>query len=239
MSILAGFIGSDTDFQISEKEMDNLVGEIGQLDRANPIRRKAVSKLARKAGSKGGGVVPTKNLSAKAEFESRLYLLPDDVVAGLKSQQMQIVDKTIYSNKSIDVAAYSELMVNSDVSVPGVTNINNRKLETNQFFLLTGITLLSGTGADAKAVSYGEIAAIIKNGDFQLRVGEKIVIPRTSCYIFDTAGQTNVQKGYYKLENPKIIPPQTEIKPELWSAGANAANTCVRIVLHGAIVEKN
>lgn len=239
MSILAGFIGSDTDFQISEKEMDNLVGEIGQLDRANPVRKKAVSKLARKAGSKGGGVVPTKNLSAKAEFESRMYLLPDNIVAGLKSQQLQIVDKAIYSNKLIDVAAYAELMVNSDVSVPGVTNVNNRKLEPNQYFMLTGITLLSGTGADARAVSYGEISAIIKNGDFQLRVGEKIIIPRTSCWIFDTGGQTSVQRGYYKLDNPKLIAPQTEIKPELWAAGANAANTCVRIVLHGAIVEKN
>lgn len=211
---LSGFIGSENDFRVTENEIDSIIEGIGALPKASPVRKAAVAKITQKVNSKGGGMVATKNLSAKAEFESRMYMLPPDVVAMLKSQQLQLVDKMIYCNKSIDTAAYAELMVNSDVGVPGVTNINNRKLEPNEFFLLTGVTLLSGTGLDAKAVAYGEVAAVIKNGDFQLRVGEKIVIPRTSCHMFDTAAQTNTQKGYYKLENPKLIAPQTEIKPE-------------------------
>lgn len=239
MSILAGFVGSDVDFAYNEKEIDALVGEIGALDRANPMRKRAVSKLARKAGSKGGGIVATTDLSAKAEFESRMYLLPDEIVQGLKSRQLQISDRLIYTNRNIDTAAYAELMTNADTALPGVANINNRKLDVNQYFLLTGISLLSGVGADPKAVAYSTLAPIIRNGEFQLTIGANTVIPKTSCYAFDTTGQTNEPVGYYKLDNPKLIPPQTEIKPELWAGGANAANTCIRIVLHGAIVIKN
>jgi len=236
---LNGFIGSDVEFPVTEQEMDGIIAEINGLGAASPVRRAAVKKITRKVNSKGGGMVATNNLSAKAEIESRLYLMPQEIVEGLKAQTLQISDAELYCNKSIDVAAYAELWANSDVALAGVTNINNRKLEPSQYFLMTGISLMSGTGADAKAVDYGLIAAIIKNGDFQLTIGQKIVVPKTSCYIFDTDGVTNTKVGYYKLENPKLIPPQTEIKPEIWCGGANAATTCIRIVLHGVIVTKN
>lgn len=237
---LNGFIGGDVDTPISEVELEGLIEEIGALDRANPTRKRAVKRMATKVNAPVKAAAPaTSNLTAKAEFEKRLHLVDPSIVEALKNQRMQLVDKALYTAKKIGTATNAELMLNSDVAVAGVANLNNRKLEANQSFLVTGVIMLSAVNADEKAANYDVIGANIRNGDFQLMIGSKVLIPKTSCEVFNTAGRSDVQKGYYKLENPKMIPPQTEIKPEIFCPAPNVENTCVKIILVGATVEKN
>lgn len=232
---LNGFINGDVDVPLSINAIEGLLGEIGALETANPTRKRAMVKLQSRLKR---GVIPTSNLTAKAEFENRLHLLPASVVAMLQSGKMQLVDKQIYTARNIGASSNIELMSNADVSVVGSANINNRKLEAHQHFLLTGIILQSGVNVDPKAAAYDLPTQNIINGEFELQVGSTIVVPRTSCSVFNTK-ETQSRVGYYKLENPKIIGPQTEIKPELWTSAANAENTCVKIILVGVITEKN
>ncbi|NLF41549.1 MAG: hypothetical protein GX587_02525 [Bacteroidales bacterium] len=238
---LNGFIGGDVDAPITEQELEGLIEEIGALPRSNASRKKAVSRMATKVNSTKTGTAvatSTSNSTAKVEFEKRLHLIDPAITEALKSQRMQIVDKNIYTAKKIGTATNAELMLNSDVAVAGVANINNRKLEANQSFLVTGIILLSCANADEKAGTYDTIPANIQNGDFQLMVGSKVLIPKISCQVFAT-GRNDLPKGYHRLENPKMIPPQTEIKPEIFCPAPNAENTCVKVILLGATVEKN
>jgi len=235
MSYLQGFLG-DVDAPMTNTFVEGLLGEIAQLDNSHPQKAQAIVKLKNKLKK---GIIPTNTLTAKGEFESRLHLLPANILADVQSGKLQIVDKVIYTNRSILTAQNADLMVNSDVAAPGVSNINNRKLEANQFFMLTEIVLLSGANATLAATAFGIPVSNILNGEFEMSIGSKLIIPRTSCQIFNTANRVNCLVGSYKLANPKMIPPQTEIKVSLYSAGANAATTNVSLSLVGAILEKN
>lgn len=220
MSLL-GFVNGDVDVPMNVAAVEGLLGEIGALEQSNPVRKRAVAKLQSRLKR---SVIPTSNLTAKAEFENRLYMLPADVVAALQNGKMQLVDKLIYTNKNIGTSSNVELMSNADVSVTGLANVNNRKLEAHQHFLLTGIILQSAVNADPKVAAYDLPTANILNGEFELQIGSTTIIPRTSNHVFNTKGSES-RIGYYKLENPKIIGPQTEIKPEIWTPGPNPENT--------------
>lgn len=233
---LNGFLG-EIDAPVDVNFIEGLLGEIGSLDKASPLRKKAIKKLAARVNNKS--VVPTNNLTGKAEFQNRMGMLPEDIQRSLTSGDLQIVDHQFYTIKKINTNSNAELMVNSDVAVVGLTNMNQRKLEANRFFLLTGIQLLSGVGADEKAVAYDKAVANILNGEFELAIGDKIIVPRMSCSAFDSGNRTDIPTGYYKLDNPKMIASQTEIKPELWTPAANAENTCVKLVLWGVYTQKN
>lgn len=234
--LLNGFLG-EIDAPVDVNFVDGLIGEIGSLEAANPLRRKAVKKIAARMNNKS--VVPTNNLTGKAEFQNRMGVLPQDIQRALTGGDLQLVDHQFYTIKKIGTNSNSELMVNSDVSVVGLTNMNHRKLEANRYFLLTGVQLLSGVGADEKAVAYDKPVANILNGEFELAIGDKIIIPRMSCSAFDSGNRTDIPTGFYKLDNPKMIPPQTEIKPELWTPSANVADTCVKLVYWGVYTQKN
>lgn len=234
---LQGFINGDVDVPMSEAEINGLLGEIGALEAASPFRRKAIKRIQTRFKN-AGGAVPTSGLTGKAEFENRLHMLPADVVAALKNGKLQLVDQEIYTARNIGTVSNIELMSNADVAVAGITNVNNRKLEANHHFLLTGIILLSAVNADPKAAAYDLPVANILNGEFQLQVGQTILIPKTSCNVFNTKG-SNLRTGYYRLQNPKMIAPQTEIKPEIWTPNANADNTCIKFILVGVATEKN
>jgi hypothetical protein len=236
MSYLNGFLG-ELDVTVSEEMVDGIIGEIGSLDYAHPQRRRAVRRMTRRMNSRS--VVPTRNLTGKAEFENRMGMLPLEIQQALRKGDLQLCDYLIYTAKKIGTASNAELMVNSDVAVAGLANINNRKLEANRYFLLTGIQILSGASADPKTAEYALPEPNILNGEFELNVGDKTIIPRMSMSAFDTGSRTDVPEGFYKLDNPKMIPPLTEIKPEIWTPAPNAENTCVKIVLWGVYTQKN
>lgn len=221
--------------EIIEQDLEGF----GRLPKGHPRRKMLVNR--QKAGLKNQrskGVVSTNNLTGKAEFEKRIDLLPKETKEKLASGGMQVVDSQLYSIVNFSSKNYMELLANADDKTVGVVNINSRKLEADQYFLLTGIQILSGTfTTNPYDATFGVPVANFLNGEFQLEVGGKIVVPRTSCDIFRT-GANAEKPGFYKLENPKMIEPMKEIVPELWTPASAAATTAVKLILWGVQTTK-
>ncbi len=236
---------SELDFEIEGYSHDDILQEMeeisglgrGQL-RQNPRARNFAKKVAQPASRR---IIPTTNLSAKAEFEKRLPQVKPEIRSALKEGKLQLVDSNIYSIKDMAETKSLELMSNSDDRVEGKTNLNARKLEAGTAFCITAIQLLGGAkaaGTDAATVSFDEICAAVANGEFKLEHNNKVLIPKTSCEVFRN-GNSTLPKGYWKLDNPKMLDPQLEIVPELKLPINTPANYCVKIILHGAITEKS
>lgn len=241
MSLLGLYLG-ETDvrtIEMTDDELDGVIGEVSSLGKADPKRRKFVRKIKAARKAESSRVVSTNNLTGKAEMELRSSMLPDNIQAGLKNGTLQLVDDAIYSIKDISAQKQVELMENKDDKTSGLTNVNGRKLDANKYFLVTGIQLLSGvyTTTVDDATFAVPVAGII-NGEFELNVGGKIIVPQLSNSKFDTTNRTDVLRGYFKLENPKLIAPQTEIIPEIKLPAAAAVKTAVKVVLHGVSVAK-
>ena len=68
--------------------------------------------------------------------------VPAEIRQAVMKGDLKIVDAAIYSAKVLDKTS-KELMVASDNKKEGLTNINNRKLEATNYFLL-GVPLIQG-----------------------------------------------------------------------------------------------
>lgn len=218
-------------------DADYIEGVMGAFNGLGAAQRRNVAKtLAARVNKR---VVPTNNLTGKAEFEARLSSLPADVMAGLRNKSIQLIDYSIYTATIVGTAVSKELMASADTVAVGKTNINNRKLEAGRYFLLTGITLLSGVHANINETEFGVPANNILNGELDLKLGDKLIIRSLPCTVFNTTDRHDVPAGYMKLDNPKMIPAQTEIIPELKCPAGNVANTNVKIILHGVYTQGN
>ena len=168
-------------------------------------------------------------------------------------------DHVIYATKSVSGATTVKLFEDSDSRMVGVCNISKAKMEKNEYFLLSGIRLLQGTGTGTTADKSG-IAAIttdwdllefkVKNGEFTFRVSQKTLIDRMSLlpfanfnesivtgqtynvggYAFGSAGNL---PGFVKLANTKLINPDESIECNLEWVAAATTNSFVRIELYG------
>lgn len=232
---------------VTDDELNGVIEEVAAIPRNDPRRRKFVNRMKkgmRNTPKAKGGNVATKDLTAKAEFEKRIHQLPPELQKDLKSARLQIVDGDIYSIKSISGKQAIELLENKDDKTVGLTNLNGRKLDNGQYFLMTGIQLLFGTAKDntpeaLKITDFKELVpSFIKNGEINIVLGTEVLIPESSCEIFNTDGRAEIPKGYYKLENPKWLKPLTEIKPEIKFAGVAPDLSAVKFRIIGATVGK-
>lgn len=223
-----------------DNELDGIIEELGRLPRKAPQRKK-FNRIIRKNKTFQKRALATNQLSAKAEFEKRLHLLPASIRRELQAGKLQIVEGNLYAIKAADQVSVLECFANGDDKTVGETNLNARKLEANQFFLVTAIRLQYGTGANPKAIDFSsfELPAAVKNGEFTLELGNEVLIPDVSSEIFNTYGMTDRPKGYYKLENPKLLKPQIEVNAELKFASTTAENAAVKIELIGATIAKS
>jgi hypothetical protein len=241
--MLEGFLNGEYSMY-PETAVEGLLGEIMGLDGRDARKGKAVKKLSKalsRPGSTAAG--PTDNLTGKAELERRISMLPPTIQQGLANRSMQITDLVLYFTKKVGKSPKLELMENADVKAVGRTNVNARKLEAGQYFLMTGYSIQSAVNADVSAANYAHPDSTITNGELELKVGSKVLIPKTSLAMNYTTGRNDVQPGYRKVDNPKLVPPQTEIIAELSrseTASATSDNDlCVRFFLHGVTVTKN
>jgi hypothetical protein len=130
-------------------------------------------------------------------------------------------------------------MLNADTKLAGITNVNSRKLEENNFFLLTAIILQTGAYSSAPHDAVFDIPCReVLNGEFSLKNGDKVLIQPSSARVFDTSTRNTVIPGEWKLDNPKFIAPQVEIIPELKLPVAVPSNTAVKLILVGAGLAK-
>ena len=175
--------------------------------------------------------------TAKAEFEARLNTI--DSANG----KARITDFSLYTSKALQGNCNQEIFEAKDQKDVGVCNINNRKLEASQYMLITAVQVLRGDfGTDTvnsdnlKKLSFGKIDEVMANGEFELKLDNKVLIPRSSMQNFLTDGPDNKKlTGYYRLGCPVMITPQTDIIPQIWlPANTKADKLAVKVILHGA-----
>lgn len=252
MKGLDGYFDSEENLErldeATPEEIDNIVDGLGRLPKGHRFRTQFKNRVATKkrvVSKPARRVVPTNNLTAKAEFENRMGSLPDELKKDIKAKRLQIVDSIIYGICYIGNRNQVEILQNADVKTVGKTNINARKLEKDRPFLVTGVIVTSGVGAtgdgsitDIGNTTFTRMPAPMLNGEFSLEVGGKVLIPAVPMEMFNTKNRTDVQEGFVKMDNPKWIEPQTEIVPEVKLPVAAADKTYIKVQFVGATLEK-
>lgn len=238
MALFGLFMGEDNNMLdrsvFTNPEMDTILGEVATLDPSDPQRQQFVAKV-NKAAKKQQQVVPTDDLTIRAAYSLRVHMLPDHIRKAIAANAIKIVNNAFYKIFDFSGLKQNDLMLNADTKLSGVTNVNSRKLEENNFFLLTSIIIQTAIFASKTwDGDFGVPCREILNGEFSLKNGDKVLVQPSSCRIFDTASRNNVVRGEWKLDNPKFIAPQVEIIPELKLPIAAPANTAVKIILVGA-----
>lgn len=207
------------------------------LEGATPQAKKKFSKAIRNF-AKNKNHSPSKG--SRGELEKRLHLLPREIQEGLARKTLQAVDAAYYVVKDVSGSRVQKLMKDDDNKVVGLSNISSAKLEKGNYFMLNGLTLLSGVaGAEDTVhdVNFSVIPDYLRNGEFEFIANGTNLIQNASNELFNTSGQT-IPVGHYRLDNPKLIKDQQTIEFNLeW--GANApAGTYVKAILRGTIIVK-
>jgi hypothetical protein len=161
-----------------------------------------------------------------------MHLLPSHIQEGVRTGDMQLVDEIFYSVKKVGGFRVIELMESGDNKQVGMTNVDKQKIEANKWSLLCGIQLLSGENADAAKTEFAVCTHRILNGEFEMEVGNTVIVPNVSCTVFDTADRNDIPAGLWDEFDPQFIVPNTEIKPRLKMAAEATANTNVYFAMH-------
>lgn len=213
-------------------EMDTEL--MGYLNALNPIARtRAMSKLVKKH-------IPSRG--SRAEFEKFFPELPQHIKDQLRDGKLRLADQLIYTIKPVNGAKTIKMFESQDVKEVSLRNISNAKLPKNMALLVSGIYFLQGESAststeDMKVTKFDTIEPIgaLANGEFKLKANKKQLVADTSNRKFVTAQFDMVPKGYYKLENPRLIHDDIDIEFEIELGTVNGipANTVLYVGLNG------
>lgn len=228
----------DQELENAEKELEGM-GDVGALGRVRRVRRKtrksrskrrssrkSSAKRSYSAGKKAASV-PTSlksNMTSRGEMMMRFSELPKEVLAKLKSKDLQLVDQALFAIKDVDNISQIDMFQPSDDKKQGVTNLNRAMLPNGEYFLLSAIVLeyAHGTVAqggdpaveDPTLYNFGQNAlpAEVINGTIEMQQGSTTILPEISCGMFDDNDST--KRAYlYRLSNPKLLKPNQEITP--------------------------
>jgi hypothetical protein len=221
----------------------NLLGAMSEddfleaLSLSGPADKK---KLFRKIQNQTKATTAATSSRSRAEFEKRIAMLPKEIQQGLANQSLQAVDTAYYVARAIGGSKVLKMLKDDDNKVVGQSNISSGKLEKGNYFLLYGITLLGAVGEAADnpgTVNYDIIPYYVRNGEFEFKANGTVLVPNTSCEVFQTEGKDNF-KGLFVLDNPKIIRDQQSIEFNLeWAANA-PENSFLKVILRGTAVIK-
>lgn len=240
-----------------EEQIEGVLGEIGvpasvRRPAARKISQKAVKPMVRQAHNAGqnkgrNGVMTAAafrtDITSKGYFEMKKNELPEDVVKGLGNRSLQVVDANIYGVKGIEGRSVIDLLTSSDDKSTGRSNLNGAKLDLGEHFLVTAVCLDFGTfpegGVETDSDFTEDLPAKIKNGEFELKVGAESLLPENiSCEIFNNESTDGGKRHLFKLDHPKWINPQMEIKPRLTMTKAGGVREAVKLTLIGCKVHK-
>lgn len=234
--------------QILGSDFEEIDGLVKRAVASGQMKGKPV---VMKAPGEGHGATP------RDMAMMRIDQIDDErIIQGLKSRRLAIVDSQYYWVK--DIAAVGgaaggtiSMITTGDVKAPGATNVVQGSLDTDNWFLCTGIILKTGLYAtdvthlleaefNLKAIAGLALTPNVANGDFEFRVnGGKHVVPKdTSCQVFCT-GKTTEAVGYFKLSSPKWIRPKSDMFFDIKlpkTITAVPALTACRLELVGASV---
>ncbi len=162
----------------------------------------------------------------------------------LRRGDKQVVDQMIYRTRAINGSAVVDMFRDDDVKIPGVGNISKGMNEKGYPFALVGLVLTMGTAAgdtqtEIHSVNYDVIPAPVRNGEFEVKVGDNIVIPSSSLELFDTSNR-DIRKGLYVLDSAKLIEDQVALRMEIKLPSAIVAgipaNSYLKIGLIGSSI---
>ncbi len=234
-------LGNVLDSEFSDELLGAMSDEElqGMLERA-PIgqKRRLVKRVKRSVQQTSAATIPN---NSRGELQRRISQLPADIQQGLRNRHLQAVDAAFYLCKDISGQKSIKMLKDDDNKVVGICNISRGKLEKGNIFLLNGIILLSGiaaVGETAGDVNYDVLPAGLRNGEFELRANGTTLFSNIACEVFQTTG-THYQKGFYRLDNPKIIRDQQNIEFNVEWASPAKAQTYMKLVLLGTSVMKN
>jgi hypothetical protein len=207
------------------------------LDLSGPNDKK---KLFRKMQNQTRVATNATGSRSRAEFEKRISMLPKEIQVGLANQSLQAVDTAYYVVKTISGSKVIKMFKDDDNKVVGSSNISSGKLEKGNYFLFYGLQLLGGVGDNNDSpgsVNYDVVPDYMRNGEFEFKANGTVLVPNTSCEVFQTTGKDTF-KGLWVLDNPKIIRDQQSIELNIeWSANA-PQNSYLKAILRGTAVIK-
>jgi hypothetical protein len=206
---------------------------LGVLEKASQPERKAFLQRIKKPK-----MIPSGKSNSRGEFEDRMHLLPQEIQNGLARKNLQAVDAAYYVTKNISDNKIIKMLKDDDTKIVGISNVSGAKFEKGNIMLLSGIILLASVGVvKPEEGVYDVLTPFLRNGEFEFKANGTTLIPITSCEVFNTEG-TNRQKGYFKLDNPKMIYDQQSMELNVeW--GSNVPDNCfMKVVLVGTAVTK-
>jgi hypothetical protein len=174
--------------------------------------------------------------NSRDEFEEKFDQLPKDIQQGLLKKRLQLTDTRFYRVAEISNIQSIDIFQGTDNKNVGLGNIASQKLEKDNWFILSAIRLTYGEGLNRNVALYGELPAVILNGEFELEAAQKKIFGLTENSLFDTKGRTDIPSGYYKLHSTKLIEPQAEIKMPIKFSAATGANAFLKVTLIGSSV---
>ncbi len=207
---------------------------LGNLPAQAPAKKEVKAAMRAKTS-----IISTKSVTGKAMYEKMLNLLPPDIQKAVRSGQLQLVDEILYSVKKIGGFRDKELMESGDNKEVGVTNVDKQKIEANKWTLLCGIQLLGGIASNPAETKFGICDKKVLNGEFELEVGNTVIVSNVSCVVFDTHDRTDILPGFWAEFDPQFLTPNTEIKPRLKLAAEADADMNVYYAMHVVSVAKN
>ena len=178
----------------------------------------------------------TKNLTAYAEAMARLNQLPLPLQESLRNGTLIWRDHALYTGRQVGANLKSDLSVSSDTKVPGKCNYDRQRTEANTYFMVVGLRLLQGVADTVEACDYQPLAGNQLNGELDIKIGSTDVIQGMSLRKFASADPAT--PGYYRLDAPFMIVPQTEIVPTITFPVAGDPKLCVRLEFDGVIIRK-
>jgi hypothetical protein len=206
---------------------------LGELNKMNPAERNASVKKLFKTKPTAQG--------SRLEFEKHFIELPQHIKEQLLQQKLRLSDMLIYAIKPV-TGHVTKMFKEQDIVRLGISNISKSRLPKNMTLLVSGIYLLQGQAQSleeealmqTKFTSIESIGAIV-NGEISFKVNKKdLLTPGHSNRGF-IGGTTKSPIGYHKLDNPRLIPDDTEIELniELGTIKDIPPNTVLFAGLHG------
>ena len=180
-------------------------------------------------------------MDGKKIFQKNLDALPKEVQNALSSGKLTMIDNVLYFTKSLNNNNTAELVQDSDTKVAGITNVNGGKLESGNYFLMTGIRLrtatvtANATPTDLAAANFNStLNSQVANGELEIVAAGKPLLPRSSCGRFATGSNVN-WNNYFALDCPKLIVPQAPIRANLYMSASTGGTVAARLELHGVM----
>ena len=258
MEDVLGFLEVVSDEELdnmSDSELDNLVEGLGRYKRNSPSRykrgRKKINKARKRRKGKGTGnrskkkTRVTKNSTSKEVFENKMAsYLPENLRKLYDTKKLTTADHVIYGVEFVS-SQRVEIFRPGDDKERGVTNLNGSKLPKEHYFLLTAIQILGGVHASAdtddagKSVDFGEIHTVVANGEFELKVADKIYFHDCGNRVFKHGVVGNLDKGIFNLENPKLIEPEANIELNVELSADAPPHYFLKANLIGMILRKS